>query len=105
MDKAKRHKVVVPIYYELRLSELHLTNEFIDEFMSPKEIKAVAKEIVKELGYYVKLADWNKKEYLRAKIKVALKNALIRVIDARITYEEVDKIASEILIHAERIHI
>lgn len=44
MDKARRHKVVVPIYYEARLSELHLTNEFIDEefeemseFMDPEE--------------------------------------------------------------------
>lgn len=31
MDKALRHRVVVPIYYEPRLAELHLTNEFIDE--------------------------------------------------------------------------
>jgi len=30
IDKAKRHGVVVPIYYEARLVELHLTNEFID---------------------------------------------------------------------------
>jgi type I restriction enzyme R subunit len=31
MDKGIRHKVIVPIYYEARLAELHLTNEFIDE--------------------------------------------------------------------------
>lgn len=30
-ETAKRHGVVVPIFYEARLSELHLTNEFIDE--------------------------------------------------------------------------
>jgi type I restriction enzyme R subunit len=30
IEKARRHGVVVPIYYESRLSELHLTNEFID---------------------------------------------------------------------------
>jgi len=27
IDKARKHKVVVPIYYEARLSNLHLTNE------------------------------------------------------------------------------
>jgi len=31
MDKALRHKIIVPIYYEARLVELHLTNEFIDD--------------------------------------------------------------------------
>ncbi|MDK2782062.1 MAG: type restriction enzyme subunit [Archaeoglobi archaeon] len=30
IEKARRHGVVVPVYYESRLSELHLTNEFID---------------------------------------------------------------------------
>ncbi|WP_290597911.1 MULTISPECIES: type I restriction endonuclease subunit R [unclassified Archaeoglobus] len=30
IEKARRHGIVVPIYYESRLSELHLTNEFID---------------------------------------------------------------------------
>ncbi|MCD6466679.1 MAG: HsdR family type I site-specific deoxyribonuclease, partial [Methanomicrobia archaeon] len=31
MEKARRHGVVVPIYYEARLPKLHLTNEFIDK--------------------------------------------------------------------------
>ncbi|WP_456486598.1 type I restriction enzyme endonuclease domain-containing protein, partial [Candidatus Alkanophaga liquidiphilum] len=94
--------------------ELNLTEEelaFYDllsskekVFENYEEIKAVAKEIVKELGYHVKLADWNKKEYLRAKIKVALKNALIKVVDARISYGEINKIASEILTYAEEIY-
>ena len=70
-------------------------------FENYEEIKSVAKAIVKELGYYIKVADWNRKDYLRAKIKMALKKALIKVIDARIDYKEIDKIASEILTHAE----
>ncbi|HEX17201.1 MAG TPA: DUF3387 domain-containing protein [Thermoplasmatales archaeon] len=74
-------------------------------FENYEEIRSIAKEIVKELGYYVKLADWNKKDYLRAKIKVALKNILIRTIDARISYEDIDKIASEILMHAEAVYV
>jgi type I restriction enzyme R subunit len=56
MDKARRHGVVVPIYYESRLSELHLTNEFIDlEFeeiservaLDPEEKEAVKKAFAK----------------------------------------------------------
>ncbi|MFN7066016.1 MAG: type I restriction endonuclease subunit R, partial [Aquificaceae bacterium] len=31
MEKARRHNVIVPIYYEARLPEMHLANEFIDE--------------------------------------------------------------------------
>lgn len=41
MDKARRHNVVVPIYYEARLPELHLTNEFIDE-----EYEQISEEIL-----------------------------------------------------------
>jgi len=54
MDRAKRHKVVVPIYYEARLSKLHLTNEFIDdefeeisEFMDEQEKEAVKRKYAK----------------------------------------------------------
>ena len=80
-------------------------------FENYEEIKRVAKQIVKELEYFVKLADWNKKDYLRAKIKMAVKKALINVIDARIDYRDIDKIyrdidkiASEILTQAEMIY-
>jgi len=73
-------------------------------FENYEEIKAVAKEIVKELGYYVKLVDWNKKDYLEAKIKKALKKILINTIDARVSYEKIDEIASEILTHAEEVY-
>ena len=54
MDKARRHKVVVPIYYEARLSKLHLTNEFIDEefeeiseFMEPEEKERLKRKYVR----------------------------------------------------------
>jgi len=73
-------------------------------FENYEEIKSVAKAIVKELGYYIKVADWNRKDYLRAKIKRALKKALIKVIDTRVDYKEIDKIASEILTHAEALY-
>ena len=70
-------------------------------FENYDEIKKVAKGIVKELGYYVKIADWNKKDYLRAKIRMIVKKVLINVIDARVDYKEIDRISKEILNHAE----
>ncbi len=74
-------------------------------FENYDEIKEVAKAVVKELGYYAKVADWNKKEQLRAKIKMAVKNLLIKVIDARVDYEKIDEIASKILSHAEVLYV
>jgi len=41
MTKAQRHGVVVPINYEARLTELHLTNEFIDE-----EFEEISEKII-----------------------------------------------------------
>ena len=50
MDRARRHGVVVPIYYEARLAKLHLTNEFIDEdFEEISESVAVDPEIKESL--------------------------------------------------------
>ena len=74
-------------------------------FENYEEIRAIAKEVTKELGYYVKLADWSKKDYLRARIKTALKKILANTIDARISYREIDKMASEILTHAEMVYV
>jgi len=73
-------------------------------FENYEEIKTVARGVVKELGYYIKVADWNRKDYLKARIKTALKKALIKVVDARVNYREIDKIASEILTHAEAVY-
>ncbi len=69
-----------------------------------EEIEKVAREVVKEMGYYVKVADWNRKEYLKAKIRTALKNVLIRAIDGRVAYEEIEELSKEIANHAEVIY-
>ncbi|MEO0262963.1 MAG: type I restriction enzyme endonuclease domain-containing protein, partial [candidate division WOR-3 bacterium] len=74
-------------------------------FINKEEIKKVAKEVVKRLGYYIKIVDWNKKETLKAKIKMAVKEILIETLDERIEYERIDKIASEIYEHAEMIYV
>jgi hypothetical protein len=51
---------------ELAFYDLLATKEKF--FQNYQEIQTIAKEIVKELGYYTKAADWNKKEYLKAKL-------------------------------------
>jgi len=70
-------------------------------FENYQEIEEVAKEIVKELGYYIKVADWNRKEYLKAKLRVALKKVLIKVVDGRVDYKEIDRLTMDVVSHAE----
>ncbi len=61
------------------------------------KIKELVKDILRELGPYVKVADWNKKESIRAKIRMVVKGYLIRKLSAGISYKEIDSIASEML--------
>ena len=70
-------------------------------FENEEEIKYVAREIVKSLGNFIRIVDWNKKETLRAKIKMAIKEILVKVVDARVEYNEIDTVASEIYEHIE----
>jgi type I restriction enzyme R subunit len=64
----------------------------------------VAKEVVKRLGNYIKIVDWNKKETLRAKIKMAIKEILVKVVGERVEYKKIDRIASEIYGHIEELY-
>jgi len=73
-------------------------------FENYREIEEVAREIVKEMGYYIKVADWNRKEYIKAKIKTAVKNVLIRVIDGRVSYKEIERLSTEVIGHAVMIY-
>jgi type I restriction enzyme R subunit len=74
-------------------------------FVNYKEIQTIAKEIVKELGYYTKVADWNRKEYLKAKIRAAVKNLLIKVVNGRASYSEIEQLSTEIMNHAETVYV
>ena len=69
-----------------------------------EEIKNVVKEIVSGLGPYIKVADWNKKDSIRAKIKMIVKKSLIKLADSKMSYEQIDAIANEILSHMEVIY-
>ncbi len=84
-------------FYDLLLSK----QEF---FENCDEIKEVAKEIVKKLGYYIKVADWNRNEFLKAKIRKILKNVLMKVFSGKIEYSKIDQLSKEILNHAEEMY-
>jgi type I restriction enzyme R subunit len=74
-------------------------------FENLNQIKQVAKEIVKEFGHYTKVADWNRKEYLKAKIRAALKTVLMKAIDGRAEYPEIENLSVEVLDHAETVYV
>jgi len=88
---------------ELAFYDLLSSKEKI--FENYEEIGQVAREVVKELGYYVKIADWNRKEYIRAKIKAAVKRVLIHIIDGRVSYSEIEQLSKELVSHAEVIYV
>jgi len=80
-------------FYDMLLNEGIFENE--------QEVKEIAKEIIEKLGYYVKSVDWNKKERIKSKIRVALKDVLREKINSD---EHVDKIVNQILEQAELIY-
>ena len=54
---------------------------------------------------YTKVADWDKKEYLKAKIRAAaVKNVLIEVIDGRASYTEIEQPSIAVINHAETVY-
>ncbi|ASJ10036.1 restriction endonuclease subunit R [Thermococcus sp. P6] len=80
MDKARRHNVVVPIYYEARLTELHLTKEFIDlEFENLSEKVAADPET-----------------------KEGLKRAFAKLERIMLTEEYLSRISKDIVEHFNR---
>jgi type I restriction enzyme R subunit len=69
-----------------------------------EEVKEIAKLIVEKLGGYVKIADWNKKETIKAKIRKALKDVLRERLE-KYNYDYISKIVNELLELAESIYI
>ena len=72
-----------------------------DIFKSETEIEFVVKEITKRLGYFIKIVDWNKKENLRAKIKMIIKEILSNAVGGRVEYAKIESISAEIYKHLE----
>ncbi len=83
-------------FYDMLLNE--------DVFESEDEIKYVAKEVIKRIGNFVRIVDWNKKSTLRARIKMAIKEILAKVMEERVEYKKIDNIASKIYEHVELLY-
>lgn len=101
-----KKKISEGIETGLSEEELAFYDMLIEErvFKNEEQIKYVVKEVIKRLGYFVKIVDWNKKETLRAKIKMAIKEILMEVINENIEYERIDHIANKIYDHAELLY-
>ena len=65
----------------------------------------VIKSVLNELSPYIKVADWNKKERIRAKIKTIVKKSLMKMAGSKISYKQIDTIANEMLAHMEVIFV
>ncbi len=76
----------------------------IGSIETSEEIKEIVKEILGELGPYVRISDWNKKESIRAKIKMIIKKSLIKKVNSKISYEQINAIANEMLSHMEVVY-
>ena len=87
---------------ELAFYDLLSKSEYF--FVNYEQIEEVAREIVKELGYYVKVADWNRKEYIKARIRTSLKRVLMRAVNGRGDYEDIEQLSLKIISHAEAIY-
>jgi type I restriction enzyme R subunit len=98
MDEGKKLNLTEEelAFYDMLLGE--------DIFENEDEIKFIAKEVIKKLGNFIKVVDWNKKESLRAKIRWAIKEILINVVDDRIEYEKIESVAKEIYEHIEALY-
>ncbi|PMP66019.1 MAG: restriction endonuclease subunit R [Thermodesulfobacterium geofontis] len=77
MDKGIRHRVIVPIYYEARLAEIHLTNEFIDE-----EFEEISEKILED-----------------QEVKEALKAKFARLENLMLAEDRLEKVARDIVEH------
>jgi len=84
-------------FYDLLISR----EKFFENY---EQIKEVAKKIIEELGPYMKVADWNRKEYLKAKIRTTVKKVLMKAIDGRAEYSEIDTLSVSVVNHAETVY-
>ncbi len=69
------------------------------------DVQEIAKEMVSILGPYIRVADWNKKESIKAKIRATIKSSLLKKIAREeVSYEDIDSLSKEILSYAEEIY-
>jgi type I restriction enzyme R subunit len=86
---------------ELAFYDMLLSKGFFENY---EEVKEIAKLIVEKLGGYVKIADWNKKDTIKAKIRKALRDVLMERLE-KYDYDYISEIVNELLEQAESIYI
>jgi type I restriction enzyme, R subunit len=86
---------------ELAFYDMLLSKGFFENY---EEVKEIAKLIVEKLGGYVKIADWNNKETIKARIRMALKDVLMERLE-KYDYDYISEIVNELLEQAESIYI
>ncbi|WP_448587265.1 type I restriction endonuclease subunit R [Thermocrinis sp.] len=84
-------------FYDMLLKEENM-------FKNQEIVKRVAKEVVKSLGGYVKIVDWNKKEPLKAKIKVEIKTILMSLLGDSVDYSIIENVAFKLYEHIETLY-
>jgi type I restriction enzyme R subunit len=86
---------------ELAFYDMLLSKGFFENY---QEVKEIAKLIVEKLGGYAKIADWNKKDTIKAKIRRALRDVLRERLK-KYDYDYISEIVNELLEQAESIYI
>jgi len=82
---------------ELAFYDMLLSKRIFENY---EEVKEIAKLIVEKLGGYVKIADWNNKEAIKAKIRRALRDVLRERLK-KYDYDYISEIVNELLEQAE----
>jgi type I restriction enzyme R subunit len=82
---------------ELAFYDMLLSKRIFENY---EEVKEIAKLIVEKLGGYVKIADWNKKDTIKAKIRRALRDVLRERLK-KYDYDYISEIVNELLEQAE----
>ena len=68
------------------------------------EVLKIAKGLVNRLGNFVKIVDWNKKNRLRAKIKVEIREILANRLAEKADYNDVTRLTEEIFETVESVY-
>ena len=82
---------------ELAFYDMLLSKRIFENY---EEVKEIAKLIVEKMGGYVKIADWNNKEAIKAKIRRALRDVLRERLK-KYDYDYISEIVNELLEQAE----
>jgi type I restriction enzyme R subunit len=82
---------------ELAFYDMLLSKRIFENY---EEVREIARLIVEKLGGYVKIADWNKKDTIKAKIRKALRDVLMERLK-KYDYDYISEIVNELLEQAE----